>query len=146
MKMQELLDDILPPDEEHLYLKRNRILLQVMFVQLGFSLLAVALAIHDIESVLGTGPMGAIIGMIVFGFAYKLAFPKGKKVGLSAPLFSSICFSLIYFLDWSQSEAYFPITTLMVFYTMGLSFVIRMEVKKYHHRKKDLWEDEILNA
>ena len=113
MKMQELLDDIFPSDKDDSSLKRIQILLLGMCLQLGFLLVALILAIEDIESIIETGPIGSILGIVVFVFAYLSKFPRGKKVGLSAPIFSVICFSLIYFLDWSPREAEIPITCLL---------------------------------
>lgn len=84
--MQELLDDIISEDD-HLYIKRNRIFIGAVWVQLGFAILAVALGIDDIETIMGTGPIGSVIGLIVFGIAYKFEFSERKKIGLSALFF-----------------------------------------------------------
>ena len=126
--MQELLDDIFS-EEQQLSLKRNRGLIRVMLAQLGFALLSIVLAIYDMVTIVGTGPIGSVIGLIVFGLAYRLGLPVKIKIGLSAPIFSSICFCLIYFLEWSKEEASTPIVALMLLYTIGLSVVIIGELK-----------------
>jgi len=69
------------------------------------------------------------IGLIVFVFARKFKFFQGKKIGLSMPIFTVSCFSLIYFLDWSPTEAQVPISTLMGVYTIGLWFFVIKEVR-----------------
>jgi hypothetical protein len=136
--MQELLDDILL-DEEPLNIKRNLILTKAILVQLGFALLAIILAIYDITTIMGTGPIGSVIGIAVFSFAYKLGFSKRMKIGLSAPIFSAICFSIIYFFDLSKDEAYLPIVALMVSYAMVLSFFVIIEIKRPRKRSA-YWE------
>lgn len=142
--MQELLDDIISEDD-HLYIKRNRIFIGAVWVQLGFAILAVALGIDDIETIMGTGPIGSVIGLIVFGIAYKFEFSERKKIGLSAPLFSTICFSLVYFLNWSPGDAHIPIATLMVLYALWLFFIALKEIKKHRTKKID-WNEDLLDG
>ncbi len=144
VEMQELLDDTIS-EEQHIYMKRNRMLIRAMLMQLGIALLATMLAIYDIVTIVGAGPVGSIMGLIVFWFAYQLDFSRRKKIGLSAPIFSALCFSLIYFLAWSKVEAYIPIITLMAFYTIGLSIVIRIEIKR-DSKKNFEWDEEILHV
>jgi hypothetical protein len=88
---------------------------------------------------MGTGPIGSVIGMVVFRYAYKLDFIQRMNIGLSALIFSAICFSIVYFFGLSREEAYIPIVTLMVCYTMVLSFLIFIEIKRPRRRNYH-WE------
>jgi hypothetical protein len=126
--MEELLDDIFS-EKEQLSRKRNQILTRVMLAQLGFALLSIILALYEMVTIICTGPIGSVIGIIVFLLAYRLGLPMKIKIGLSAPIFSSICFCLIYFLEWSKEESSTPIVALMLLYTIGLSVVVIGELK-----------------
>ena len=127
--MEELLDDIFP-ENEGLFMKRNRISTRVMLGQLIFAFCAIFLACYSILTIVLTGPMASFIGIVVFGFSSKLKYYRRMAIGISMPIFSAICFSLIYFLDWTKREAYVPIIALMVCYTIGLSFLVLIELKK----------------
>lgn len=135
--MQEVLDDIFL-EKDRLYYKQNRLLIGGMLLQLAVALAAIVFAVDDIESIIKTGPTGCVVGLLVFGFSYKWDFPERKKIGLSAPMLSLLCFCLIYFLDWSPREAHVPITLLILFYAIGLLAMIVLEIKAYRKEKKGL--------
>jgi peptidoglycan/LPS O-acetylase OafA/YrhL len=128
--MKELLDDIIT-EEQYLKMKRNRISIGFILVQLMFAVLATTLAFYDIQTIIGTGPIGSIIGLIVFAYANEPNIPSRKKIGLSAPIFSLFCFSLVFFLDWSKTSAQFPVSTLMTFYTAILAVFVLLEITKF---------------
>ncbi len=54
--MQEILDE-LPVEENEISIKHKRIVIGGMLVLGGFGALATVLAIDDIETIIGTGPI-----------------------------------------------------------------------------------------
>lgn len=131
--MKELLDDIIT-EEEYINRKQHRISMGLILGQLMFAVLATSLAFYDIQTIMGTGPVGSIIGLFVFGYANGLNISSRKKIGLSAPIFSLICFSLIFFFNWTKTSAQFPISILMTTYTAILAVFVLLEITKLKER------------
>lgn len=131
--MQEILDE-LPVEENEISIKHKRIVIGGLLVLGGFGALATVLAIDDIETIIGTGPIGSLIGLVVYIVARKLHFPEQQKIGLSAPIFSAVCFLIIFCLDWSPGEAQTPISILIALYTFMLGVAILVEIVRIRRR------------
>ena len=128
--MQELLDDQLAEittlDERTRKLVKGFRLLIV--IQAIAAIVSTILAWHEIETIMGTGPVGSLTGLLVFVIAFKLKDNKfygnlyfpGVLTGLSAPVLSLSCFLVIFFLEWNQTQAYVPITSTLFIYTIFL--------------------------
>lgn len=141
--MQELLDDFSQKKPE-LGASQNRFSIIFLFVQLIFVGIAVGLAFYEIETIVFSGPIGSIIGLVVFGVTYKSRLTMRKTIGLSAPIFSLICFSLIYFWEWSPSEAQEPIGILMLLYTIVIFILIVKEIQSYRTQSWE-WDEDVLD-
>lgn len=141
--MQELLDDF-PQKKDGLTSKQNRLVLLFLFAQLIFAGIAVGLAFCDIETIIFSGPVGSIIGLVVFALTHQSSFTVRKAIGLSAPIFSFICFLIIFILDWSPGEAEKPIAILMLLYTIVIFIGIMKEVLDYRAQSRE-WKEDILD-
>ena len=113
--MEDILDQHLiqkkAPNNKH-----NRTFYIFAILQIIGSIIAVALAWNDVESIIGSGPTLTFLGIIVFLFA-RLAQNKFGMVLGFIPLFASfISFCLIFSFSLSPSDAQIPISSLLSFF------------------------------
>lgn len=130
-------NDRLEPSE----LTKFKTLKIAVLVQVVAAIAATALAWSEIESIVGTGIIGSIIGIIVFVYAQKLSDKQpllgkfvlgqfigfrqtGMIIGLSAPIFSLCCFLIIFSCNWSPQQAEVPITSAIGIYASALFFSV----------------------
>jgi hypothetical protein len=123
---EELLDDELidegefqPQDN-----KAQRWLNIFLFLQILAAIIATGLAWVDIATIIGTGPGGSAVGVVVFVMAFRLEDKRSVCIGLSAPLLTLGCFLLIVILDWGPSPAQLPISIILAIYALLLLIVL----------------------
>ncbi len=101
--------------------------LQLLVVVVGLGL-----ASWEIESIMGSGPVLAAIGLLTAIVSSSYRHKWGILFGVSAPLFSLLVFCLIYFLQWSTSEAWLPVLMMAGAYLFvgGLiAFVVFLQIR-----------------
>ncbi len=101
--------------------------LQLLVVVVGLGLAA-----SEIESIMGSGPVLAAFGLITAIVSSWCGHKWGIVFGVSAPLFSLLVFCLIYFLNWSPSEAWLPVLMMAGAYLFvgGLiAFVVFLQIR-----------------
>ena len=125
---EELLDDELIYDDEldleHKDKKAQKWLNIFLFLQLLAAIIATGLAWFDIETILGTGPGGSAVGIVVFVMARRLKDKLGIYIGLSAPILTLGCTLLIMIFNWGPGDAQMPIALILSFYTLFLLIVL----------------------
>ena len=92
-----------------------------IFFQLLTIAVGVVLAVFDIETILGTGPILALLGLVVFLQTKRQdgsRRPLSLVFGVSGPMVAVICFLLIFCLEWSPRAAHFPIGAIAVCYSL----------------------------
>jgi hypothetical protein len=81
----------------------------LILLQLIGILASTVAAEWDIETIVGTGPSFAVVGLLIAALAYRRRLQAALLFGLSVPLFSIACFSAIAGLGLSPAQAQFPI-------------------------------------
>jgi len=134
----DILDDELIYDEElePKDKKAQKWLNIFLFLQLLAAIIATSLAWFDIETILGTGPGGSVVGVIVFVMAFRLKDKPSLYIGLSAPVFALGCTLLIMILNWGPGDARIPIPIILTIYTLLLLLVLRVKQSLASNRIK----------
>lgn len=106
---------------------------------------AVILSIVDVETIVGSGPILSVIGLVV-AFA---GLVKGNRAailfGLSATAMSLFLFALINRLRWGPSEASLPVSIILLVYEgfmvpLGLVALYGALIEKYCDSTKVRWQ------
>lgn len=109
-----------------------------IWVQNLFAICATALGFEDIESIVYTGAIGSIIGMVVYFKAGSIKDTRGRYLGISALVFSIFCLILINVFGWGPSDAQKPISRFLLAYTIILFVVsiqhIQLLAQPNHHK------------
>ena len=96
-----------------------RTYIQVLICLQLLSIVASAFAaVIDIETIVVTGPIFSLVGLLIATTCYRRHRPKGLYFGLSVPSISVLCFSIIYGLQWEPRTATFPISCLLVLFAI----------------------------
>lgn len=66
-------------------------------------------ALFEIESIVFTGPIFGIGGLLISAICYRRNIAQGFLFGLFVPTIAVVCFGLIFGLRWSPREAHIPI-------------------------------------
>ncbi len=90
----------------------------LVVVQVVGILVAVCLAVRDIESIMVSGPVVSVIGLLVGLMSLRRYDGVGLLFGLSALSMSVLCLSVIYGLEWGPHEAALPISCLLIAYAI----------------------------
>ena len=95
--------------------------MQVLIVlQMIGLVVAASIAGMEIESIVGSGPMVALVGFAIAAWAYRTNRPLGLAFGLGAPTLAVLCFCLIFGYELSPNQAAQPIGLLIVFAGLAL--------------------------
>jgi hypothetical protein len=117
--MKEILDDHIFKDNSK---NKKHYLISLFFIlELFVALTATLLAWYDIESIMITGPVGSLTGLVLFILSAKSGYKTGIAAGLSAPVFSIVCFAFIFINEWGTTQAYFPVSIVITLYTFFLA-------------------------
>lgn len=133
----EIEEDKFPDSEELSKLKIVKIIAVVQFIM---AIVATVLEYEETETIMGTGPIGSILGIFLFSRASKMphippfvgkewmggfiSFRKtGMIIGLSAPIFSFLCFLVIAIGSLSPKEAHEPVFIGLCAYTVFLFLI-----------------------
>ncbi len=81
-------------------------------------LIATGLAVCNIETIVVSGPILSLTGFGIAAASFRSYRVAGFYVGLSAPTVAVCCFSIICGLEWSPSDAQWPIASLLVLYCL----------------------------
>lgn len=114
----ELLDDLLkesPPIDQQRWIFIFKV---AAVIQVLAAYGSTVLARIDITSILGTGPIGSVLGFITFYAARKINFKSGTYFGLSAPLLSITCFLVIAIFGISKGDAEVPVPLVLQAYSV----------------------------
>ncbi len=114
--MQELLDDMSIQPK-----LKNPVLLRGLYIALlMLAIIATVVAWIEIESILFTGSIGSLLGVVFFVVSKRKEFRDGQFVALSVPVFSGLCFLVIRNMQWGPDAAANPIATAVSCYTIVL--------------------------
>jgi len=98
--------------------KHNRLASRLIVIQVvGVSLGALA-ATSEIESILVSGPLMSFSGAAIALASYRAGRPDGFYFGLAAPTVAVVCFAIICGLEWSPSDARWPIGLLLAHFAL----------------------------
>jgi len=89
-------------------------------VQLWGTAVAVALAAHEIESIVVTGPVFTLLGLVVVTLGAIDGRGTAVLYGLSAGLISLFVFLLINGKGWGPGPAAFPVTLILLGYELAI--------------------------
>ena len=95
-------------------LRRLRICLGL---QCAIIVFGVAAAFYNIYSIVVTGAILSLVGILTAFFSRRSTLTYGWIFGLSGPAISSACFVLIHLLDWGPTDAQHPVSIIAVVYT-----------------------------
>lgn len=79
-------------------------------------LLAVVLAVIDIESIVISGPILSVTGALIAFLAHHRDHLLGLLFGLSPPTVAAFCLFVIAMLEWSPADAQVPVAAFLVLY------------------------------
>jgi hypothetical protein len=96
-------------------LKVLNALVAAQLLAIGGSVLAATI---EIESIVGTGPVVSVLGLIVAASARRNRSLGALLLGLSAGLLSLFVFALIAVQDWGPSDAAQPVSMILITYEM----------------------------
>ena len=88
-------------------------LIALQFVVIVF---AATFAAFDIESIVVSGPIFSLVGIVIAAFAARHRNRVACLYGISAVVFACFVFALIFFNDWSPRAASTPVLTLILIY------------------------------
>lgn len=91
----------------------------VTTAQLVSMLAAVVAAVIEIETIVVTGPLLSLSGLVMAGWSFYRGARLGFYFGLTAPTIAVICFAVIYGFSWGPSEAATPIASLLFVFGVG---------------------------
>lgn len=80
----------------------------------------------EIRSISLSGIILSIVGVWIAILGWKANFMSAKLLGVSGPIFSSCCFALIFFNDWSPGDASETIPVLIFVYVCLAIFWLMM--------------------
>ena len=92
-----------------------QVLISLQLLSIMASIIA---AVVEIETIVWTGPIFSIVGLLIAVPCYRQHFPTGLYFGLSVPTISILCFSIILGLQWGPSTAAVPISCLLVLFAI----------------------------
>ena len=95
--------------------------------------IGVPLAWYWIESIIFSGVVFSVIGVIVVSQNMKHSNTAGLLLGVSAPLLSLSVFALINFNNWSPSKAYLPVNQILTAYGV---IALPVAIVAYNHANK----------
>lgn len=110
---QHLIENKLPNENKY-----RKIFYVLASLQLIGSIIAVTLAWIEIESIIGSGPILSVLGIIVFSYASLAKDTHGLILGIIPIVASCISLCAIYFLEFSPNEARIPISSLLGFFLL----------------------------
>ncbi|MEM6259758.1 MAG: hypothetical protein AAGI37_15895 [Planctomycetota bacterium] len=85
---------------------------------------------QDVETVMGTGPAEAALGLVVLIFAVLYRHPVGIVLGVSMIGISLLLFGLVLTLDWSPADAELSFSVLSSIYmALSLPMVVYVLVR-----------------
>ncbi len=100
-------------------------------VQLLVVVVGIGLSVATIFSIIGSGLVLSLAGIVMAICAYRLRLRWGIVLGASAPLFSVFIFALINIMEWSPRDAELPVPMMASVYLVGaliLSFGSMIEI------------------
>lgn len=123
---------LLEPEREYLatrvcFWPKIWIIVQLLVVVVG-----IGLSVATIFSIIGTGVVLSLAGIVTAICAYRLRLRWGIVLGASAPLFSVFIFALINIMEWSPRDAELPVPMMASVYLVGaliLSFGSLIEIR-----------------
>lgn len=109
---------------------------QMLVVVVGLGLSYV-----EIHSIVGTGPVLAVVGIVVTVLAYRMRSRWGMTLGVSGPVFSLFIFLLINILEWGPDAAEIPVPILGTAYlatTAIVAVIVMLEI-----RSRKTWTESL---
>jgi hypothetical protein len=106
---------------------------------------AVIAAAVEIESILITGPIFSVLGLVAAFWSVVCRSGPGLLFGLSASLISFFLLVLIPTLNWSPNDAQFPVTAMLFCYQVfiipiGLVALYQMLAKPIERERARPWQ------
>lgn len=86
-------------------------------LQLTTIVIGLIASVIDVESIMVTGPVLTVLGLICFGAAAWAGVRAGIVLGVSGPAVAVFCFLLIYSQRWSPADAARPIPLIGAAYS-----------------------------
>lgn len=99
-----------PPPVRHWEWNRLR---QICLVQLVVMIVGLSLELFHVETILGTGPVYLLVGVITLNIAYRESNPAGILFGLSAILLTVGLFAVINVYSLGPRDADRPVTIII---------------------------------
>ncbi len=88
----------------------------LLVAQVAAILVAVVIAVIEIESIVFSGPLLSISGLLITFLSFRRDRLLGLLFGLSAPTVAAFCLFVIATLEWGPAEAHWPVAALLVLY------------------------------
>ncbi len=118
------------PSAGHVLLKRC-VFLQMLVVVVGL-----ALAHWDIHSIIGSGLVLFLVGLITAILSHRRRLPWGVMFGVSGPLLSLLIFGLINLLHWRPGDTQQPVRGMAAVYLVCCGFAAPFLVLQIRAREK----------
>ena len=117
--MNKPLDDLSDLEKSNSWVPKNTFLRYWTILLLITIVVTAVLAVYDIETIVVTGGI-CTVGSIILQVANRAQVEVYKVIAIATAVFCVFCFMLIVILDWSPSDAQYPISRLGLLYTAWL--------------------------
>jgi len=84
----------------------------VLGLQLVTTIVGLGFAVWHVESIVGTGPVLSLLGLLVAIVSFRHGLMMAGCVGLSAVPFTAIVFLIIFLQNWSPGDARKPVPVM----------------------------------
>lgn len=91
-----------------------------MWLQLLTVIVGLGFARWKVDSIVGTGPILSILGIVLAILSYRKGLLSGVLLGLSAPAFSVMVFLIIFLQNWSPHDAQQPVPVIIGIYLLAV--------------------------
>ena len=119
-----------------------RVFILVLIVLLILGVVASGIAaVVDIESIVFSGPLCSLVGIVIAALCYRKNIHAGFLFGLSVLTFAVLCFTTILGLQWSPGEAQVPIGSAIVVFvllTIPMSIIALLQLRHAEMSKRSV--------
>lgn len=107
-----------------------------MWLQLLTVIVGLGVASWKVDSIVGTGPVLSILGILLAIFSYRKSVLTGLLPGLSGPAFSVVVFLIIFFRNWSPHDAQYPVPIMITGYLVVVLLAVLLMLTQIRNRQQ----------
>ncbi len=106
----------------------KRIFRCLLVLQIVVSVLSLFFSLNDVESIVVSGPLTSLLGLLTLVAAWYIKSRSGILIGVSPILISVFWFIIIVQFNWSPNTAFFPVNSSLV---LAVVLTVAFGIKAY---------------